>query len=344
MKDYNKVDFVISKPADLLNEEAYSVFLDSASLEVPDLVDRYTQAIRSSIVAGDLFRETDVFSDHTNCVGAVTRLNALFSPEYFATGMAWVRSYPWQTPKNQRETHIVSIVKDLSSEQIYYADPTPLSGYLYGTSGALEVDNERTGLYKYFDRALGGSVILQELTGEQVEAVIAAKVSRNSIDTQPDQAIALALKAIPLLEEVGSYRTIALSTLERLEYGGEGWVNSMANIESIKTSQLDLLNSERREEFDALIKVEDKQRRRVQKIAARLAASSTSLGELNYWSSVEITMRSGYGAIVHDALTRLSWKNFSDISQTPVKEYESYKKIHHGLCKSALYSYGWRVN
>lgn len=344
MKDYNKSDFEMSRPADLLNEEAYSVFVDSASLKVPDLVDRYNQAVRSSIVAGDLFKETDVFSDHTNCVGAVTRLNALFSPEHFATGMAWVRSYPWQMPKNQRETHIVSIIKDLSSEQIHYADPMPLSGYLYGTSGALEVDSERTGMYKYFDSALGGSVVLQELTSEQVEAVIAAKVSRNSIDTQPDQAIALALKAVPSLEGIGSYRTIALSTLDRLEYEGGGWVDSMADIESIKTSQLDLLNSERREEFDALIKVEDKQRGRVQKIAARLAASATSLGELNYWSSVEITMRSGYGAIVHNPLTRLSWKNFSDISQTPVKEYESYKKIHHGLCKSALYSYDWKVS
>ena len=301
-----------------------------------------TDAVRSSLVADELHEPSGIWSQRTNCIGAARQFAAVAAEQGFSIEYALVRAYPWQQSANSREIHITAIAQDNTTNRRFFADPMPLSGYLYGQTGEVASVHNRDSTREYLeyqDRSLGGRVLLQVLTEDELNAAIVATLAKDRVK-QGDTSSAheLAMLALKSLDAVQSYQAMALAALEETDVSLKGLVNNQVPATAIRTSHRRLLSPERDAKVVELLERERRVREQFGARAAMLTRGHRTFAPLNYWSSVDISLNRGFDTLYLNPVSMLSWKDFSSSSQ-PILRYEQNMLQYPGFSKSSLYTH-----
>jgi hypothetical protein len=291
---------------------------------------------RASLLHGAYASPTGEIMRRTDCTGATTILNALLGELGLRAGWAIVESFPWQSETNRREAHMVSTV--MIGKDTYYADPTALPGYLFGTSGKATQQAER--LY-IDDPVLGRGTILRPLSIAQLQAIHTVKLARGAQGEDLNALCAQIEESYIALQDIGSYAMRSLVLLDQCA-GDLAYTrfNDRLTPQAVRKSQLAYVQDQRvKDEVGHIASAEAERRRSLVPRATQAILSATNIYEVNYRTAVEMVLEAGVDSVLSNASAKTSWMDYADRHTAPIYAYEQdMLDTHLGFCKSALYA------
>jgi hypothetical protein len=223
---------------------------------------------------------------------------------------------------------------------MYYADPTALPGYLFGTSGRV-IRGDREGQLLIIDETLGSPTALQVLNDRQLEAIHMIKIGRATPHVKLREQREALTTSYDAVKELGVYAMRGLVLLDIAD-SDSTFSRFNANLvhEAVSASYLPYVRRQKSKDIiKYLIETESIQRRKLAPRASEILSRTTGIYEANYWTAVRSTFMDGTPHVLKQPAAKLSWHHFASQFPQPIRTYEETMLADHlGFCKSTLYA------